>query len=68
MKESLMTIDEVCLLLKVRKSYIYRLTSMNKIPHYKIGGLRFKRSDVEKWVERNRIKNSKPPAFESLVG
>ena len=68
MIEDLLTIDEVCTLLRVKRSYIYRLTSRNEIPYYKISGLKFKRSDIEAWVERNRVAVHRRKTFEDLVG
>ena len=39
----LLTLQEVCELLKVGKAYIYSLTHLKKIPHIKMGGhLRFR--------------------------
>ncbi len=67
MSEPLLTIDEVCDLLKVKKSYIYRLTSTNKIPYYKVGGLKFKLSDVERWLQRNKVSSGKAKSFEELI-
>ena len=51
-----LTIDELCDKLKLKKSYIYELTHMKKIPHYKVGRhLRFNWKEIEKWLEINRI-------------
>lgn len=50
--EQLINIDELCQILKLKRSYIYLLTHQKKIPHYKLGGqLRFKLSDIEKWLQ-----------------
>ena len=49
--EQLIGIDELCQILKLKRSYIYLLTHQKKIPHYKLGGqLRFKLSDIEQWI------------------
>jgi excisionase family DNA binding protein len=49
--EELICIDDLCRILKLKKSYVYLLTHEKKIPHYKLGRhLRFKLSDIEKWL------------------
>jgi len=49
--EQLIGIDELCQILKLKRSYIYLHTHQKKIPHYKLGGqLRFKLSDIEQWI------------------
>ena len=54
MHDELISLDELCELLKVRKSYIYKLTSRNIIPFYRIGGLKFKLNEVEAWIEQKQ--------------
>ena len=50
--EELICIDDLCQILKFKKSYVYLLTHEKKIPHYKLGRhLRFKLSDIEKWLK-----------------
>ena len=50
--ESLLTMDDLCELLRVKKSYIYSLTFQKRIPHVKIGRhVRFRRSEIEAWLE-----------------
>ena len=52
--EHLLTADDVCTLLRIKKSYLYALTSENRIPHFKIGGfLRFRQSELEAWLTDN---------------
>ncbi len=67
MHDELISLDELCELLKVRKSYIYKLTSRNIIPFYRIGGLKFKLSEVEAWIEQNKIKAAQPKTIERLL-
>ncbi len=67
MHDELISLDELCKLLKVRKSYIYKLTSRNIIPFYRIGGLKFKLREVEAWVEQNKIKAAQPKTIERLL-
>jgi excisionase family DNA binding protein len=56
----LWTLEEVCRFLSVKESYIYRLTSEDRIPYTKIGGqLRFNQEQIEKWLRqkaRNHIR------------
>jgi len=66
-QDELVSLDELCKLLKVRKSYIYKLTSRNIIPFYRIGGLKFKLSEVEAWIEQNKIKAAQPKTIERLL-
>ncbi len=42
------------------RSYLYKLTYSRQIPHYKPNGkkLYFKRSDLEDWLLRNRVKTA----------
>ena len=46
--------------LNISKSYLYKLTYSRQIPHYKPNGkmLYFKRSDLEEWLLRNRVKTA----------
>ena len=67
MHDELISLDELCKLLKVRMSYIYKLTSRNIIPFYRIGGLKFKLREVEAWVEQNKIKAAQPKTIERLL-
>lgn len=54
--EELVDIDQLCKILKFKKSYVYFLTHQRKIPHYKVcGHLRFKMSDIEKWLSNHFI-------------
>ena len=56
--EKLLTIQEVCELLNVPKSYVYYLTHKRDIPHFKIyGHLRFRQSHIEEWLESMEVRN-----------
>jgi excisionase family DNA binding protein len=45
--ERLLTVQDICELFKVPKSYVYWLTHSKKIPHLKINGhLRFRQSSI----------------------
>ncbi len=48
-------IDEVSQYLGIKTSTLYAMVGEKKIPHYKVGRLvRFKRSEIELWMEGNR--------------
>jgi excisionase family DNA binding protein len=54
--DPLLTIDEVCALLKLEPQTIYQLTYRGKIPHFKIANrLRFRRSEIVEWIERHKV-------------
>ncbi len=47
-------------LLKIGRTKLWELTKKNAIPAYRVGnrstsGLRFKRSELLEWLERNRV-------------
>ena len=44
--------------LGISLSYLYKLTSQNKIPHYKPNGkmIYFSREELDKWIKRNPVK------------
>ena len=51
----LMTAEQVCDQLQIKKSYLYHLTHNQKIPHFKIGNhLRFKSQDLDEWLEEKK--------------
>jgi excisionase family DNA binding protein len=56
--DQLLTIDEVASWLGVTKTFIYRRTCkghIDPIPSFRLGGhLRFRRSEVESWIENHR--------------
>jgi len=57
--EKLLTIQEICELLRVPKSYVYNLTHSKRIPHIKINGhLRFRQSHIENWLESQEVRSS----------
>ena len=56
--DKLLTIQEVCELLKVSRSYIYWLTHQKKIPHIKMmGHLRFRHSDIDNWLRAQEVRS-----------
>lgn len=55
MNDEIMTIQEVALYLKLNEKTTYRLASEGKLPGFKVGGSwRFKRVDLEKWIEEQK--------------
>ena len=55
MIEPIMTIKDVALYLKLNERTIYRMATSAKIPAFKVGtSWRFKREDLEKWVEEQK--------------
>ncbi|MFV1950677.1 MAG: helix-turn-helix domain-containing protein [Nitrospinota bacterium] len=59
-KEEILTSREACQLLKIGRTKLWELTKKNKIPAYRIGhgrtsSLRYKRSELFVWLDKNRI-------------
>lgn len=54
-----LTPEECAAFIGTSKSYIYQLTSQNKVPRHKPGGNRvlIKKQDLIEWMESNRIKS-----------
>jgi excisionase family DNA binding protein len=53
MGNDILTVQELCDWLKVKKSFVYRLSSEHRIPCLRIGScLRFRRRDIETWLEQ----------------
>lgn len=55
--KEILTAEEVAKYTNYKKSHVYKLTSGNKIPHYKPGGkkLYFRRSEIDEWLLKNKI-------------
>ncbi len=55
--KEVLTTDEAAKYLGVSKSYLYKLTMQQKIPHYKPLGKMcyFNRVELEQWLQSNRI-------------
>lgn len=56
--KNVLSFDEASRFLNLSKSYLYKLTSGNLIPHYKPQGkmLYFEKADLEAWLRQNPIK------------
>lgn len=56
-QKEVMTFEEAAQYTGLSKSYLYKLTSSAKIPHYKPAGklCYFNRSELDQWLQQNRI-------------
>ena len=52
----IITIEEACKLINLARPTIYGLVQKRKIPHFKQGGLRFRRKELIAWIEAGRKK------------
>ncbi len=60
MNNTLMSVTETANYLNVGKSTVYSVIK-KEIPYYEIGGIKFMKSDLDKWIATKRvdfIKNS----------
>lgn len=60
MNKNVLSFEEASRFLNLSKSYLYKLTSGNLIPHYKPQGkmLYFEKAELEAWLRQNPIKTS----------
>jgi excisionase family DNA binding protein len=57
MVDQILTLKEVAFYLKLAEKTAYRLASEGKLPGFKVGGSwRFKREDLEVWIEEKKNK------------
>lgn len=58
--KEVLTSDEAAKYMGISKSYLYKLTMKQQIPHYKPMGkiCYFNRLELEKWLQSNRIATS----------
>lgn len=55
MTNEIMTLKEVAAYLKLAEKTAYKLAAEGKLPGFKVGGSwRFKRTDLEKWIEEKK--------------
>lgn len=59
-QKNVLTFDEVVFYTGLSRSYLYKLTSTGRIPHYKPQGkmLYFERAQVDSWLLQNPIKTA----------
>lgn len=55
--KTVLNLEECSIYTGLAKSYLYKLTSRCKIPHYKPHGKRvfFKRTEIDEWLLRNPV-------------
>lgn len=55
--KQVLTAEDVALLTGLKKSYLYKLTALRQIPHYKPNGkcIFFDRHEIEQWQKQNRV-------------
>ena len=59
MVDQILTLREVAAYLKLAEKTAYRLASEGKLPGFKVGGSwRFKREDLEAWIETQKVRES----------
>ena len=58
--KSILSFDEASKFLNLSKSYLYKLTSLGQIPHYKPQGkmLYFEKLELENWLRQNPVKTN----------
>lgn len=55
--DTLMTPDELCEFLGIKRSRLYSMTHRKQIPHLKIyGQLRFRRSVIDAWLKEQEVR------------
>jgi len=72
-EEEILTSEEACRFLKIGRTKLWELTKNNEIPAYKLGraksaSLRYKRSELMGWLERNRIQKATGSAAATPIG
>jgi len=65
--KNILSFDEASKFLNLSKSYLYKLTSGNLIPHYKPQGkmLYFEKVELEDWLRQNPVKTQMQIAREA---
>ena len=55
MSDQILTLREIAAYLKLAEKTAYKLAADGKLPGFKVGGSwRFKREDIESWIEKNK--------------
>ncbi len=61
MPDEILTLPEVALLLKVAEKTVYTMAQKGEIPAFKVRGQwRFKRDDIDAWIERQKLEVKGP--------
>ena len=58
--KEVLTFDEAATFTGLSKSYLYKLTSSQRVPHYKPTGklCYFNRAELQAWLQQNRVSTS----------
>ncbi len=60
MTDQILTLKEVAAYLKLADKTAYKLAADGKLPGFKVGGSwRFKREDIERWIEEGKTRGKK---------
>ncbi|WGO98348.1 helix-turn-helix domain-containing protein [Saccharophagus degradans] len=58
--DQILTLKEVAAYLKLADKTAYKLAADGKLPGFKVGGSwRFKREDIERWIEEGKSRGKK---------
>ena len=58
---SVMTIDELSVYLKIPKSTLYKLAQEGRLPGHKVGRhWRFRKETIDRWLDETRTEEPKP--------
>ena len=57
--KNVLTLEDVSIITKMRKSYLYKLTHKHEIPFYRPNGkmIYFDKKEVEDWMKQNRVES-----------
>ena len=59
MSDEILTLKEVAAYLKLAEKTAYRRAAEGKLPGFKVGGSwRFKREDIQRWIEESKRKET----------
>ena len=66
MQEPFIDVDDLAKFLKMKKQTAYHIVATLNVPHYRVGRLiRFKLSEIEEWMNRNKAEQLNVP-YEEL--
>jgi excisionase family DNA binding protein len=59
-QKDVFTFDECCRYTGISKTYMYKLTCTNRVPHFKPHGkiIYFSKDEIDKWLMKNPIKTA----------
>lgn len=67
-QKNVLTFTEACGFTGISKTYMYKLTSKNRIPYFKPHGknIYFSREELEKWLLKNPVKTAEQTEQEAV--